>query len=219
MKIKANDSEAEAHLAVPPSGKGPGVLVLHPWWGLNEDIKQVANQLAEAGFVALAPGLYDGRIATTIAQAETFAGQLDSDKAAQIVQAAQAELLAHDACQGDRIGVIGFSLGAGFAVWLAHAQQASVAAVVLFYGLGWTEETNTQASYLGHFAANDPYEDDNYRDEFEQRLKGYGRPTTFHIYPNTGHWFFEPSRPDAYDAAASQLAWERTVAFLNETVG
>jgi carboxymethylenebutenolidase len=49
-------------------------------------------------------------------------------------------------------------------------------------------------------------------------LKGYGRPTTFHIYPNTGHWFFEPSRPDAYDAAAAQLAWERTVAFLNETL-
>lgn len=219
MKIKTNDLEAEAHLALPASGKGPGVLVLHPWWGLNADIKNVADRLAEAGFVALAPDLYDGRIATTIEDAETFAGQMDSDKAAQIVRAAQAQLLAHDACQGGKIGVIGFSLGAGFAVWLAHAQQEAVAAVVLFYGLGWTEETNTQASYLGHFAENDPYEDDDYREEFAGRLRGYGRPTTFHIYPNTGHWFFEPSRPDAYNEAASQLAWERTLSFLNETLG
>jgi carboxymethylenebutenolidase len=154
MKIKANDSEAEAHLAVAhPAEKGPGVLVLHPWWGLNEDIKQVANRLAEAGFVALAPDLYDGRIATTIPEdAETFAGQhglgqSGSNCAGRLRQ----QLLAHDACQGDQIGVIGFSLGAGFAVWLAHAQQESVAAVVLFYGLGWTRRDQHPGQLSGPF--------------------------------------------------------------------
>ena len=219
MKIEANNLEANAHLAVPASGSGPGVLVLHPWWGLNEDIKNVADRLAEAGFVALAPDLYNGRIATTIEQAGEYADALDEDAARAIVQAAAAALQNHDACLPGPLGVIGFSLGAMFGIWLAHAQPEQVSAVVLFYGLGWTSHTNTQASYLGHFAENDQYEDDDYRDEFEKALQENGRPTTFHIYPNTGHWFFEPSRPDAYDAAASELAWERTLAFLNETLG
>ena len=90
MKIEANNLEANAHLAVPASGHGPGVLVLHPWWGLNEDIKNVADRLAEAGFVALAPDLYNGRIATTIEQAGEYADALDEDAARAIVQAAAA---------------------------------------------------------------------------------------------------------------------------------
>ena len=94
-----------------------------------------------------------------------------------------------------------------------------VAAVVLFYGAGMLDQLNTQASYLGHFAANDQYEDADYIAQMEQKLKGNGRPTTFHTYPDTGHWFFEPSRPDAYDAAASKLAWERTLGFLKKTIG
>lgn len=218
MKIKGNELAANAYLALPEDGSGPGVLVLHPWWGLNKDIKEVCDKLAEAGFVALAPDLYDGRIATTIAEAEKFVEIMDEDAAKLLVKAALDELLAHEACQGSKIGVIGFSLGAGFAVGIAHAQPDAVSAVVLFYGLGWAEQTNTQASYLGHFAENDPYEDDEYRDHFEKKLKENGRPATFHIYPGTGHWFFEPSRTDAYNAAAATLAWERTLSFLKETI-
>lgn len=219
MKIITNDLEAEAHLALPASGKGPGVLVLHPWWGLNADITNVADRLAKAGFVALAPDLYNGRIATTIEKAGEYADSLDQEASQAIVQAAANALQAHDTCQVGPIGVIGFSLGAMFGLWLAHAQPAQVRAVVLFYGLGWPDHTISQASYLGHFAENDPYEDDEYRDEFEQKLLENGRPTTFHIYPNTGHWFCEPSRMDAYDEVAANLAWERTIAFLNETLG
>ena len=218
-KIQNERVEATAYLALPEKQPGIGVLVLHPWWGLNKDIMGVCDRLAAAGFVALAPDLYDGRIATTIAEAEQYSEKMDEDAAREIVQMAVEALLANEACKGSRIGVLGFSLGAMFAVWLAHHQPKEVAAVVLFYGLGWATQTNTQASYLGHFAENDPYEDDEYRDQFEQKLKENGRPTTFHIYPNTGHWFFEPSRPDAYDAAAAKLAWERTLVFLNETVG
>ncbi|GJM40727.1 MAG: dienelactone hydrolase [Ardenticatenaceae bacterium] len=219
MKIQANDLEMEAHLALPASGQGSGVLVLHPWWGLNEDIKNVADRLAEAGFVALAPDLYDGRIATTIEQAEKLSAELDDETANPIIEAAISALLAHEACQDGQIGVLGFSMGAMFAVWAAHNQPAQVSSVVLFYGAGWTNQTNTQASYLGHFAENDPYEDDAFIDQFKEKLIENGRPTTFHIYPNTGHWFFEPSRTDAYDETAANLAWERTLAFLNETLG
>lgn len=218
MKLQANNSEIDAHLAIPASGKGPGVLVLHPWWGLNEDIKNAADKLAEAGFVALAPDLYNGRIATTIEQAEKFSTELDDETANPIIEAAINDLLAHEACEGGQIGVLGFSMGAMFAVWAAHKRPALVSAVVLFYGAGMPNQTNTQASYLGHYAENDPYEDDEFIDLFKEKLLANGRPTTFYIYPNTTHWFFEPSRTDAYDKVASQLAWERTLTFLKDTL-
>lgn len=219
MKLQVKNRETTAYVALPNDQPAPGVLVLHPWWGLNDDIKAVCDRLAESGFVALAPDLYDGRIATTIPQAEEYSGIMDSNAAEEIIKEATKRLLAHEACQGAQIGVIGFSLGGMYGVWAAYAQPEQVAAVVLFYGAGMLEQTNTQASYLGHFAENDPYEDADYVAQLEQTLKENGRPTTFHIYPDVGHWFFEPSRPDAYDAAASQLAWERTLAFLNETLG
>ncbi|WP_420644220.1 dienelactone hydrolase family protein [Candidatus Leptofilum sp.] len=218
MKIEAKNVEANAYLALPNEQPAPGVLVLHPWWGLNKDIEGVCDRLAEAGFVAMAPDLYDGCIATTINEAEKYSEAMNEDIAKAVVKAALNELLAHEACRGGKVGVIGFSLGASFAVQITHDQSERVASVVLFYGLGWAEQTKTQASYLGHFAENDPYEDDAYREHFEQKLKDNGRPVTFHIYPGTGHWFFERSRPDAYDKAAAELAWERTLSFLSQTL-
>ena len=219
MKIQTKGAEATAYLALPNDQPAPGVLVLHAWWGLNDDVKAVCGRLAEAGYVALAPDLYNGRIATTINEAEQFSEAMDEDEARGIVSAAVDTLLAHQACRGNQIAVIGFSLGASYAISVAYQKPKQTGAVVLFYGLGWAEQTNTQASYLGHFAENDPYEDDDYRDEFERKLKENGRPTTCHIYPNTGHWFFEPSVTDAYAPAAAELAWERTLAFLKETFG
>jgi carboxymethylenebutenolidase len=218
MKIQTDEYEATAYFALPKSGQGPGVLVLHPWWGLNDDVKAVCDRLAEAGFVALAPDLYDGRIATTIPEAEEFSQTMDEEAAEALVRAAVDELLADEACRGEKIGVIGFSMGAMFAVWIAHDKPNQVSAVVLFYGVGWANQTNTQASYLGHFAENDPYEEEEYQISFKEKLEENGRPSTFHIYPNTGHWFFEPSRTDAYNETASELAWKRTVSFLKETL-
>ena len=218
MKIQAENVDATAYLALPGNQSGPGVLVLHPWWGLNADIMKVCDRLAEAGFVALAPDLYDGRIATTIPEAEKFIELMDEDAARNIIQAAADALLAHEACQGNQLGTIGFSMGCMFAVWLAHDQPERVPAVVLFYGVGWANQTNTQASYLGHFAEHDPYEEEEYQILFKEKLEENGRLFTFHTYHNTGHWFFEPSRTDAYDEPASELAWKRTVSFLKETL-
>lgn len=68
--------------------------------------------------------------------------------------------------------------------------------------------------FLGHLAARDPYEPQSNVEELEAALRGGGRPMTFHIYPDTGHWFFEPDRTDACNQAAAELAWGRTLAFL-----
>src|SRR5512147_2437892 len=85
-------SQPQGFLAVPPAGRGPGVLVLHAWWGLNETIKAFCNRLAESGFVAFAPDLYHGKVANTIHEAETLGSALDANHLqakAEIAEAAK----------------------------------------------------------------------------------------------------------------------------------
>jgi carboxymethylenebutenolidase len=208
----------EGYLAQPVSGKGPGVLVLHPWWGLNDTIRDFCDRLSDAGFTAFAPDLYHGRLAVTIPEAEALSGALDGERAkAEILEAAA--YLGGAASRPDRqLAVIGFSLGAYFALDLSSADPEHIRAVVLFYGTGPVDPGRSRAAYLGHFAETDPYESKEYVDGLEQALRAAGRPVTFHHYSGTGHWFFEPDRMDAYRPEAAALAWERTVSFLEDTL-
>ncbi len=119
----------------------------------------------------------------------------------------------HPKVQGERLGVIGFSLGAFWTLRLAAELPEDVAAAVLFYGTG-EKYAKAQAAFLGHFAEKDVYESPEYIRELERSLRTGGTEVTFHTYPGTTHWFFERDRPDAYDAAAARIAWQRTVRFL-----
>ena len=111
--------------------------------------------------------------------------------------------------------MIGFSLGAYYALQLSGTDPERVRNVILFYGTGDGDFDRSQASYLAHFAENDPYEPAEARQWLESALKAANRPATFYLYEGVGHWFFEPDRTDAYNVAAADLAWERTIAFLN----
>lgn len=204
------------YLAMPPSGSGAPVLVLHPWWGLNATIKGVCDRLAAEGFLAFAPDLYHGKVATTIADAEALSSALFADDAqAKAEVAASARLLIdHPGATARTLAVIGFSMGAYYALDLSASAPDVVRSVVTFYGAGPADFGRAKADYLCHFAADDPYEPQENIDYLESALKDGGRPATIHRYPGTGHWFFEPDRADAYDAAAAALAWERTLAFL-----
>jgi carboxymethylenebutenolidase len=113
--------------------------------------------------------------------------------------------------------VIGFSLGAYYALDLAAADPEHIRSVVLFYGSGGGDWSDSRAAYLGHFAGDDPFEPQANVEDLEASLMRAGRPVTFYRYPGTGHWFFEPDRPDAYDEAAANLAWDRTLAFLKRS--
>ena len=114
--------------------------------------------------------------------------------------------------------MIGFSLGAYYALQLSVDDPERVRAVALFYGTGDGDFSRAKATYLGHFAGVDPYEPAAEVDGLESKLKSAGRPVTFYRYEGLGHWFFERDRPDAYNEAASRLAWDRTVAFLREAL-
>lgn len=209
-------TQPDGYLATPAAGKGSPVLVLHAWWGLNDTIRTFCNRLAEAGFVAFAADLYHGKFTDQIAEAELLGGALDekADQARADIADAVTFLKEHAESDGSGIAVVGFSLGAFYALDLSANDPDSIEKVVIFYGTGPADFSKSKAAYLGHFAADDPYELTSTVAELEQDLRDAGRPVRFHTYPATGHWFFEPDRVDAYNADAANLAWDRTVDFL-----
>jgi carboxymethylenebutenolidase len=209
-------AQPDGYLAVPSESKGGAVLVLHAWWGLNNTIRAFCTRLAESGFMVFAPDLYHGKVADTIAGAESLGKALDANHnqaRAEIVEAAR--FLNERAGRPDcGLVVIGFSLGAYYALDLAAAESGLVHSVVLFYGTGNGDWSNSRAAYLGHFAEMDEFEPQSGVDDLEAALRQAGRPVSFYQYPDTGHWFFEPDRPQAFNQAAASLAWDRTLAFL-----
>jgi carboxymethylenebutenolidase len=207
-------SQTPGFLASPPSGKGQGVLVLHAWWGLNDTIKDFCTRLAGEGFTAFASDLYHGKLATTIPEAEALRDALDWKASIPEVSAA-AEFLQERSGEPEKgLVVIGFSLGAFFALNLSNTNPERINKVIVFYGTGPADFSRSTASYQGHFAENDPFEPDSDVKGLEEELKKAGRPVVFYTYSGTGHWFFEPDRTDAYQPEAASLAWERTLAFL-----
>ena len=212
-QLKIGHRATTMHLALPPSSARAGVIVLHPWWGMNDDTIAYTDRLAEVGFAAAAPDLYAGRVATTIAEAEGLSDSLDEDIADAFVLAAVDEL---GAAVGDpmaRLGAVGFSMGGAWALWLP-AQRPEVAATVVYYGsIEGPSLTRARTPVLGHFAETDAYESDDGLAAFEKTLRTANRAVELNRYPGTGHWFAEPSK-DAYVADAAELAFDRTVAFL-----
>jgi carboxymethylenebutenolidase len=220
--LELDGKAINGYLAVPAGGRGPAVLVLHAWWGLNDFFRTLCDRLSAEGFVAFAPDLYgNGAIATTIDEAKQLIGTIDFDAAVERVKEAVDGLRQQPAVTSEGIGAVGFSMGAAYALLTATIfKPADVAAVVLFYGneegLGAKEFAQSQAAFLGHYAATDPYESEGGREKTAAEMRQAGREVTFHVYPETGHWFFEADRPDAYQEEAAQLAWERTLHFLRE---
>jgi carboxymethylenebutenolidase len=213
--IPVGDSTARAHIRISP-GASAGVLVLHPWWGLNEDVIAYADRLAEAGFAVLAPDLFLGRIATEPDEAEKLAGE--GDTTAEPIALAAADVLADRLGPDARLGVLGFSFGAAYAL-LLPSRRPRLDATVAYYGTYWGDFLKeSRAPVLGHFAEHDLFEPAESVDELRNALIGAGREATFHTYPNTGHWFAEPSR-DAYRPEAAELAFKRTVEFLRKALG
>ena len=215
VELKSPDGKVSGYLAVPKTGSGPALLVLHAWWGLNDFFKGLCDRLATAGFVAFAPDLYHGATASTRDGAKNLMSKLDQEAAGREIQSAVRGLQVQTGVKGERLGVVGFSMGAVWGLWLAQELPADVAAVVLFYGTGDGNYSQIRAAFLGHFAETDEFESPAVVQDLEKILRTTsGKNVTFHSYSGTTHWFFEKDRPDAYDAQAARLAWQRTIRFL-----
>src|SRR5258707_5594084 len=119
IDFNANRSPAPGYLATPDAAAGPGVVVLHEWWGLTGPFRQACDRLAEAGFVALAPDLYHGKTTAAIEEAKSFVSALNQDEEgvrddiAGAVQVLRQHTAPHPAGDRGKLALVGFSLGGG----------------------------------------------------------------------------------------------------------
>jgi carboxymethylenebutenolidase len=190
----------------------PGIVLFHAWWGLNDDVVAFAERLAAAGFAVVAPDMFGGEVASTIEEADRLSGSSDQ-KAVSAIALATVDELAERLGPTAKIADVGFSFGAAWAIW-TPTRSDRIAATVVYYGT-WVGPilAASRVPLLGHFAEDDPYETAETVVAFEKGLQDAGRDVTIHRYPGTGHWFAEPSQ-DAYRAEAADLAFERTIEFL-----
>jgi carboxymethylenebutenolidase len=215
-----NGTTVAGYLALPERGHGPGVLVLHAWWGLTPFFENVCERLAAEGFVAFAPDRYGGPTAATIEEAEALQRQREDPVRTEADLIASVEFLrTHEAVVGGGLGALGFSAGAWWALLLSVREPDLMRAVVAFYGTGQTDYSGAQAAYLGHYAEVDEWEPIDEVRGTQQALRAAGCEVKFYTYSGVGHWFFEEDRVGHYDAEAARLAWERTVKFLRARLG
>lgn len=187
--------------------------MLHAWWGLTPFFKQTCDRLADAGFVVLAPDLTDGFTTDDPAEAEAHLADADMDAARKLVQSSAATLRSMPATPDAPIGVLGFSMGASWALWLTARMPELIGAAAIFYGLQNMDMADARAPIQGHFAEHDDFESEDDITLLEADLKLLDKDATFHRYPGTGHWFFEADQP-AFDQAAADLAWDRALTFF-----
>jgi carboxymethylenebutenolidase len=211
-RIQGAEGDTDAYLAPAQPSPGPPVLLLHPWWGLNGTIRDLADRLAADGFTVVAPDLFDGMVLTTPQDAEANVRSLtdvDAERIRSGVNAALDHLLAHPDARGDRAAIIGLSFGAMEGTEVA-ASRPDVAALVTYYS--GIFEAPAGSAYLGHFAEDDEFDDSAQVPDLQRTL---GEGSAAHVYPGTRHWFAEADRPE-FDEEASELAYRRTVEFLRE---
>lgn len=212
ITFDVNGQSVGGYLAIPAQSNAPGVIVLHAWWGLNSIFKSVCDHLAAEGFVAFAPDLYNGKVVKTIEEAGQLV-DMEQDQKQAIVTAAPDFLRSRTEVREEAFSLIGFSMGAAWSLLLASEQPEDIRKVVLFYGSYGVDFSKVQAYILGHYASNDDFEPLEGIRAMEADMRTAGLTPTFHVYPDTKHWFFEEDRPE-YDPQAAGLAWSRTLEFL-----
>ena len=193
-----------------------GLVLLHAWWGLTDDVKARAKSLRDEGYAVVTPDMFDGKIATTIDEAKALtANEKDNEeKITRFVDKAVGDLRA----RVDRVGIVSWSFGNWYAWKIAAARRDAVAAVVCFYGLAVEDTSKKVPPILSHYAEHDEFEDLAWTRKAEGEMRAAGSDVKVELYPGTKHWFDEPSRPE-YDKGASDLAWDRSSAFLAKHLG
>jgi carboxymethylenebutenolidase len=208
-----------AYVVAPDSGSGPGVLVLHAWWGLTPFFRDVADRLADAGFVALAPDLFVGETADTPEEAEALLASADVGRIVSLVESSIGVLRGLPITPDAPVGVVGFSMGSSLGLRAAARQPDDVAAVVAYYGSTDVDFAPVTAGIQIHLAEDDPYETDDDAVEMEAHMRLVGLDPEVHHYPGTRHWFAEEDREAAFHREAADQAWGRTLTFLHRHLG
>jgi len=220
IEIATKGDPAAAELLLPEgSAKVPSIVVIHEWWGINDDIRRMLGRFAGEGIAALAVDLYAGRSTNDPAEAYKLANELSTARALQIIAGGTEALAAHPRGNG-KVAVTGFCLG-GAMTLAAACNVDGLAAAVPFYGTPKDEFANgwrTKAPILGHFAKTDSFVSIERARQIAAAVAQAGGAMELCEY-DAGHAFMREGDPGAYDAASAKLAWDRTMAFLRKQLG
>ena len=208
VTFPSSAGEASGVLVTPDgAGKPPGVVVIQEWWGVNDQIKSVAERYAAAGFAAIVPDLYHGKLARDAEEAGALMKALDFGKAVQEIAGAVAFLQQRGSA---KVAVTGYCLG-GALSFATAVNVRGLAAVVPFYGLpGDLDWTKVDAPVQAHFATHDDWATVAGAEKIKAGVKV---PMELHVY-DAQHAFCNERRPDVYNAEAAKQAWDRALSFV-----
>lgn len=207
---RPDGGRTKGYLATAGAGR-PGLVVIQEWWGLNDQICGVADRFARAGYNALAPDLYKGRLTTVPDEANHLMSGLDfPDATNQDLRGAADHLRG----LSSKVGVMGFCMGGALTIAaLAHIPE--LAAGVCYYGIppkDFADPAKIRAPFQGHFANQDDWCTPAAVNELEAAMTAAGRPPEIYRY-DAAHAFFN-ERSAAYKLEAANRAWDRTLGFL-----
>ena len=222
---RPDGKSSNAYLVEPAEAKNaPGIVVIQEWWGLDNEIKNVADRLGKAGYRALVPDLYRGKLALEANEAEHLMNDLDfGDAASQDIRGAVQHL---KSTGSNKVAVTGFCMGGALTV-LSAGLVPECDGTVVWYGyppLEYVDAPAIKKPMLAHWALHDDFFSIAGVDQLEEKLKAAGVTYDFQRY-DAKHAFANPKSdsrglpPLQYNLAAADLAWERTMTFLNNTLG
>ncbi len=203
-------------LAVPAPAKAPAVLLIHEWWGLNDQIKAMAAELAKEGFLALACDLYDGKATADPDEANRLVKAIDAAQATETL-ASWIDWLAAQPRATGKTASLGWCFGGGWSLRAALARP--LAATVIYYGrvdVPAGQLARLHGPVLGHFATRDQWINKPMVDSFTDAMRAAGKPLTVYWY-DADHAFANPSG-GRYDEEDAKLAWGRTLSFLRDNL-
>jgi carboxymethylenebutenolidase len=223
ISYRSNGGISEGYLAVPPAAareQVPGVVVIQEYWGLVRHIVSVADRLAAAGFLALAPDLFGGQTAREPDEAQRLLTGLAMDQAAKDIAGAAASLAVRPDGSG-AIGTVGFGMGGSLALWAGTVSQHITAVVAYYPAIGWERLQPSWQNYSGKAALIHADEAEGGStapgiQQARQLISDAGGKVTVDDYAGTEHAFFNDDRPEVYHEAAAMLAWDRTLTFLHD---
>jgi carboxymethylenebutenolidase len=213
--VLSSGKKVVAAVAYPAKLPAPTVILVHEWWGLNDQIKSVAAEYARLGFVAIAVDLYSGNVATSPEDARSYMKSVNATEAVETFQKWNS-WARNNPKTTEKLSTVGWCFGGG---WSLNASlHSSVDATVIYYGnvARKAEELKTLSGpVMGHFATRDQWINKGMVDGFVREMAAAGKPAPQIFWYEADHAFANPSGA-RYDQVDAQLSWQRTLDFLKQ---
>lgn len=223
-KVKTQEvsyyKDATGYLALPKKrGKKAAVILIHEWWGVNDDIRRKAEEFAEQGYVAFAVDLYNGESASEPEQARKLARAVGGNRKEAFANlgAALGYLRQRKDVDDKRLASVGWCFGGGWSYQMAKNNLGTKASVIYYGRFNPADDLEQmRAKIMGHFAEKDRGIKVSDVRQFQATLKGLSGKHEIFIYPNAGHGFANPDNKRVYDEASADQAYKRTLRFLKK---